>query len=769
MTQPTDQRMEYARVAVARGIDHAPDGLTYRVPDGLDPVTLGDCVTVPLGRGNSPVGGVIVALGGSELLDGKVRATSIKALMSVDRTTAPMPGIVVRLAQWISSYYCAPIGVTIASMTPTAVRKGIGRVHSQAVDLAPVQPAVKKLHPNRQAILERIAQWPAAERPVDVDALRDACTLATRAPILALVKSGHLTVVARSSVQAKWRATVLTAGSAPVLTPQQRAVVDSIDASRNSGFSQHLVHGVTGAGKTEVYLNLARNVLESGRSVLFLVPEISLTPQTGGRIAARFPSYPMAILHSGLTAAQRHEQWIVASRPGAKIVIGARSAVFAPVGDEELGLIIVDEEHDQSYKQDQAPRYNGRDVAIRRAQLAKCPIVMGSATPSMESWFNATTKGIATLHRLPDRAPGLRTPKVEIVDFRRESMLKKDRRVHLVGPTLETALRQCFDRAGQAVVLLNRRGYANWIACPDQGCGWNMRCDHCEAGMVVHHAAAGERLATFTRCHHCQTEQKVPIRCPRCAKSVVIFGLGTQRVEEELDRLFPDLSAHGRIARVDGDTMRHASEFHETLERFGRGDIRLLLGTQMIAKGLDFPNVQVVGVISADTALNLPDFRASERTFQLVSQVSGRCGRSDHAGRAIIQTFEPTAEPILAAARHDYVGFARAEISVRQRYGLPPSHRLTRIIVRHTHPNTAEQIAHDLHRAILALDGARDAVVRDPTPCAIARIADRWRFQIELLASTPAKMQSLLAAARSRELFHNGELIAVDVDPVALL
>ncbi len=770
MTDRVAEAIAYVRIAVERGIDRYPDGLTYRAPPGVGVISLGDHVTVPLGRGDSPVSGIVVALGGAELLDARMNASRVKSVTSVDRTSDPMPTIVVRLAQWISSYYCAPIGVTIAAITPRAVRKGIGRVKTLAVDVAEVQAQTHaKLHPKRQAVLDQLAQWSADERPVDIDLLRDRCALATRAPIMALIKSGHLVSVARSSVHARWRASVPASSTAPALTAQQTVVVDAIAHTLNQGFSQHLLLGVTGSGKTEVYLRLAQQVLAAGRSVLYLVPEISLTPQTGGRIAARLPSHPMAILHSGLTAAQRHEQWIVAATAGPKIVIGARSAVFAPIADGELGLIIVDEEHDQSYKQDQAPRYNGRDVAIRRAQLAHCPIVLGSATPSMESWFNATSRSLSTLHQLPERAPGLRTPRVEIVDFRRETALHKDRRVHLIGPTLEVGLRQCFERGGQAIVLLNRRGYANWIACPDQACAWTMQCDHCEVGMVVHHLASDTKLTKFTRCHHCQTEQKVPTRCPRCAKNVVIFGLGTQRVEEELDRLFPTLSRAGQIARVDSDSMSQASDFHETLEKFARGDIRLLLGTQMIAKGLDFPNVQVVGVISADTALNLPDFRASERTFQLVSQVSGRCGRSDHAGRAIIQTFQPDAEPILAAARQDFIGFARGEIAMRERYGLPPCHRLARIVVRHESQREAQQIADRLRGALVAIALGGDVTIRDAVPCAIARISDRWRVQIELLAPTPAQIQKLLATARSRGVLVPGEIIAVDVDPVTLL
>ncbi len=782
MTTTTDTA-RYARIAVERGIDRYPDGLLYRIPialdgvNGIGGVTLGDHVTVPLGRGDSRVHGVVVGIGGDELLDKKITADRVKTILEIDRTSDPMPGIVVRLAQWIASYYCAPIGVTIAGITPSAVRKGVGRVKKIAVDIATplasplVSPKgkVARLHPKRQAVIDAIARRPQSQRPVDIDELRAECSLGTRAPILALIKSGHLQVTHRTSVQAKWRASTIDEARAPEPTADQHKVIESVGEALNQGFSQHLLFGVTGSGKTEVYLRLAARVLATGRSVLYLVPEISLTPQTGGRIVARLPNDRMAILHSGLTAAQRHEQWIVASQPGPKIVIGARSAIFAPIPDGELGLIIVDEEHDQSYKQDQAPRYHGRDVAIRRAQLSACPIILGSATPSLESWFNAKKRGVSQLHQLPNRAPGLMTPRVEIVDFRKETVLRRDRRVHLVGPTLEVALRQGFAAGGQAIILLNRRGYANWIACQDQNCGWMMQCAHCEAGMVVHHDVGAGKTLKFTRCHHCHAEQKVPSRCPRCAKTVTIFGLGTQRVEEELERLFPDLAAQGSIARVDSDSMTQASDFHETLGRFARGEIRLLLGTQMIAKGLDFPNVQVVGVISADTALNLPDFRASERTFQLVSQVSGRCGRSAQPGRAIIQTFQPDAEPILAAARQDFSGFAQRELEVRERYGLPPVHRLARVIIRHEQQSQAEEIAAQVRGKLAGIPAAKSVIIRDPAPCPIARIADRWRFQIEILAQAPATLQQFLAAARTLAILTPGEIMVVDVDPVALL
>ncbi|MSR29522.1 MAG: primosomal protein N' [Phycisphaerales bacterium] len=768
MTTQAHPAPQYVRVAVERGIDRYPDGLTYRVDAAIGAVVLGDHIEVPLGRGDSRVEGVVVATGGPELLDRNLDPKNVKAILGVDRSQRALPETVVRLAQWISSYYCAPLGVTLMSITPSAVRKGVGSVRRLLVDLASPQPA-GTLHPKRRAVIDTLSERAPSERPVDAEELRELCGLATRAPIQALIKSGHLTASHRSQVQARWKAEATPEASPPQPTNEQAAVLSAIEPCLAAGFSQHLLFGVTGSGKTEVYLRLAQRVLESGRSVLFLVPEIALTPQTCSRISARLPMHPMAILHSGLTQAQRHEQWLASAQTRATIVVGARSAVFAPIPEGVLGLVIVDEEHDSSYKQDQAPRYHGRDVAIRRAQLAKCPVLLGSATPSLESWWNATSRGLSSLHTLKQRAPGLRNPRVEIIDFRVESRLRPDRRVHLVGPTMELALRRAFDDGGQAIVLLNRRGYANWIACPDQACGWMMRCDHCEVGMVVHlRSPEGGALRT-TRCHHCQAQQKVPTRCPRCSKGVSVFGLGTQRVEEELSRLFPDIASSGGIVRVDSDTMSTASDFHRALGGFARGEVRLLLGTQMIAKGLDYPNVRVVGVISADTALNLPDFRASERTFQLVSQVSGRCGRGDNPGRAIIQTFQPDAAPILAAAAQNYARFAKEECAIRERYGLPPATRMARIVVRHAVRDEAERVAKRLSADLTRVDAAREIEVRGPAPCPIARIADRWRFQIELIAPTAAILQRMLAASRSAGILVPGETVAVDVDPVALL
>ncbi|MEM8739806.1 MAG: primosomal protein N', partial [Planctomycetota bacterium] len=469
----------------------------------------------------------------------------------------------------------------------------------------------------------------------------------------------------------------------------------------------------------------------------------------------------VAVLHSGLTAAQRHAQWRQLRDGRARIVVGARSAVFAPLA--AVGLIVVDEEHEASYKQDQLPRYHARDVAIKRAQLAGCPVLLGSATPSLESYHNAAA-GRARLLELPDRVPGARLPLVERIDLVQE---RRERRgVHLLSRRLETLLHQNLADGGQTILLLNRRGYANYLACPDHRCGWMMRCDHCDVTMVYHRDAA---LPTggVVRCHHCGAEQVLPRVCPESGHRVNVFGLGTQKVQAELEHKFPG----ARLARMDADSMRSARDYQRTLDAFARGETDLLLGTQMIAKGLDVPNVRLVGVISGDTSLNFPDFRASERTFQLIAQVAGRAGRGAHRGRVVVQSFNPDDPAIELAAAHDYPAFARRELETRAAAGLPPVGRMARIVLRDLDPVANQKRAHRLARRLhQAHDELGLAVrIRGPMVCPIARLADHHRQQIELLAADAGSIQKLLTALRNRGQLISDTHAAVDVDPVSLL
>lgn len=768
-----------AQVAIERGIDRYPDGLTYALPPELATLGPGARVVVPLGRSNAPTPGWIVRTiepkDAAETL-GSFDPTRLKSILRPDASGACLPGDLLALASWISEYYACPIGMTLAAMLPSAVRQRRGRVTRQFIDLAPTAPDPETLPPKfgrgRRRVLEVLRETPAHERPIEIGALAERAGLRTRGPIRALIEQGHLVGSTRSSVQADWleRSSAIAGSSAPIEpTPAQNSAIAAVQATLDAGFSRHLLFGVTGSGKTEVYIRLIERVVQSGRVALVLVPEIALTPQTAGRLFRRFPDHRIALLHSGLTQAQRNQQWTLAAEGEIDIILGARSAVFAPIPDGQLGLVIVDEEHDGSYKQDQAPRYNGRDVAIRRAQLAECPVLLGSATPALETWHNAVDRGLYMLHRLPERAPGLTLPRVEIVDFAEERRRWADRRIHLLGPRLARQLTETVASGGQALILLNRRGYANYIACPDVTCGWVMQCEQCDAGMVYHRAKLpSSQIHEFVRCHHCLTEQRLPTNCPKCTRKSTVFGLGTQRVEQEIRALLGSSITPEGVCRVDSDSMRGSNDFHETLDLFARGRIKVLLGTQMIAKGLDFPNVRLVGVVNADTALNLPDFRATERTYQLVSQVTGRCGRSEQPGLAIIQTFQPDAPAIRIAAAHDFETFAQGELVERARFGLPPIRRMARIVLRDADESAcraaAERLAGELRQFLPA-----EVELQAPEPCAIGRIGGRTRWQLLLLAKEAAALRSGLREARRAGVLRPGEHVAVDVDPLGLM
>ena len=769
-------------VAVERAVDRSPDGLTYALPRNLAHLPEGARVEVPLGRGETPTAGWIVRrLAATE--DPGIPREKIKPLLAQDPSGVVLPSELVQFARWISAYYACPIGMTLASILPAAVRKAIGRVERTLVDLAPTPPAdgaaaLPKITKRQQHALDVLATLP---RPIELADLAEAAGYSSNEPLKRLIASGHLVATKKTSVEAGFIARAGNVAPAPTPTAEQQAAITAI--SRDFGqFAQHLVFGVTGSGKTEVYIRLLEECVRRGKRAILLVPEISLTPQTVGRIAARLANQKVAVLHSGLTEAQRNQQWTLLAEGGADVVVGARSAIFAPIPDGSLGLVIVDEEHEPGYKQDSAPRYHGRDCAIRRAQLAKCPIVLGSATPSLESWMNAVERKISTLHRLTKRAPGLNTPKVTVVDFGAERREIRDRRVNLIGPTLREAMQKAFADDGQVLLLLNRRGYANYIACSDPRCDWKFTCQDCDAGMVCHVDESGATRRSYVRCHHCLAEQLLPKNCPDCGKPVTVFGLGTQRVEEELTRLFPSLVEGDTMLRVDGDTMQTAQHFHDALERFGKGEIRCLMGTQMIAKGLDFPNVRLVGVVSADTALALPDFRAGERTFQLVSQVSGRAGRGEKPGRAIIQSFEPETPAIRLAATHDFEKFAAQELDDRRQFHLPPYRRMARLILRHPGETECANRAATLFAALEAIVRSLTAPsqkspkielrgpaieLRGPSICPIARIAGKYRRQIELLADHAADISRVLAEARTQGLLKLGEELAVDVDPLS--
>ncbi|TVQ60025.1 MAG: primosomal protein N' [Phycisphaerales bacterium] len=751
------EAVAYAHVVLERSMDY-PDGLTYAVPASMRDLRVGERVEAPLGRADHAVQGYVVEIVARSDFD----PARIKPIRK--RTGITLPGPLVELAQWMARYYCCPLGTVLGAVVPAPVKRGVGNVVRRVVERTG-EPPEGELPPATRDAWARIEAMPADAPALEAKALAKSLGLTSVAPINRLVKLGVLRIAEVRSVRAVWAEHAVEPDKGLTLSEEQRIAFERIARSLD-GFSAHLLRGVTGSGKTEVYLRVLDKVIETGAGAIVLVPEISLTPQTAGRFLGRFGQAGVAVLHSGLTAAQRHQQWARIATGEARIVVGARSAIFAPF-PARVGLIIVDEEHDEGYKQDQAPRYHGRDVAIKRAQIEGCPVVLGSATPSLESWRNAT-QGRFVLSELSERVGGARLPRVQVVDLAEERRARpwSDQRVHLLGPRLESAIGRTLAAGGQIILLLNRRGFANYICCPDHRCGWTLRCDECDATMVYHLDKLSP-AGGVVRCHHCLAEVKLPAECPLCARRVSVFGLGTQRVEQELSRVFPELIEGETLLRVDGDTMRTGRDWLRTLDRFGRGEVLCMIGTQMIAKGLDYPNVRLVGVINADTALNLPDFRAAERTFQLVSQVAGRSGRGAEPGRVVVQTMAPESPAIALAATHDYRAFAQQEMEMREQAGLPPFARMARVVVRDQDYAKALRSAREIAHA-MQTEGA-PIRVRGPMPCPLSRIAGFHRIAIEMTADKASDLQRALTSARNTGLLKSDARTSVDVDPTALL
>jgi primosomal protein N' (replication factor Y) (superfamily II helicase) len=833
----------FAGVVLEMSIDRALD---YSIPKKLlNMLQVGQQVKVPLGRKNKLVRGYVVSILPT------TTHPKVKDVAAIEDERVLVDERLMRLARWMSRYYCCPLGSVIETIIPAAVKKQIGMGYTQWVRLVKerdeVQSILEKTRaPKRRAILARLLLLePGAAIELTRLASEGGATAAT---VRKLVRLGIITI--RPQVDLP-KLTAMEAESTALLqedlplNDDQRVVcerlIPRVMAGLTAGqFSVNLLHGVTGSGKTEVYLHAIRKAVEQGRQALLLVPEIALTPQAVQRFTARFRR--VAILHSGLSATERHRFWQRIAEGRADVVVGARSAVFAPV--PKLGIIVVDEEHESSYKSDTAPRYHGRDVAIKRAQLEGIAIILGSATPSLETYvrarrlrtadampprnmgvppmpatceekelshststsparpgrpcYEATQKPAGTgpgtgtgtgtqlvsdpetscvpvsvppdYFPLPHRVRGLAMPHVELVDMRTQSRMRRG--INLISQRLEYLLRNTIDQGQQAILLLNRRGYSNFVFC--SSCQEPLHCKYCDTTMTYHRSAgvhahgATNSEAVHTgqmHCHYCLAVNPLPPKCPACSHKLSLFGLGTQRVEEELARKFPGLA----YARVDSDTMRGSRDYERLLTQFGSGAIKVMLGTQMIAKGLDYPNVTLVGVISGDTALSLPDFRAAERTFQLITQVAGRAGRGDAPGRVVLQTFVPDDPTIRAALKQDYAGFAKTELAARRELNFPPYSRMVRIILRDQELEKltplADELAGDLRRAI----GDRLVYMRGPMPCAISRIAGYFRSQILMTSARASLLQEVLAEVRRKGSLGKTDRIAVDVDPVSLL
>ncbi len=534
------------------------------------------------------------------------------------------------------------------------------------------------------------------------------------------------------------------------LTDEQRPAFDAMrDALQADRHRVMLLHGITGSGKTELYLRAIAVALEQGRSALCLVPEIVLTPQAVDRFRERFgPS--VVLWHSRLSASQRHAAWRDMAAGRSRVIVGTRSAVFAPL--QRIGLIILDEEHDPSYKQDQTPRYHARDVAIERARLANALVVLGSATPSVESFYRAT-KGDYQLLELTKRVEGRSLPPVELIDMRQEFL--RGRRMQPLSPKLQNALEQAAEQHEQAILLLNRRGFARVIACP--ACGVVQSCSQCSVPLIYH--TRPPKLL----CHYCGVSRTPPEICPACDKSYVRFrGSGTERIESELHRLFPS----SNIGRMDKDTTKGRDMHRELYDALKAHTIEMLVGTQMVAKGFDLPKVTLVGVVSADTSLNLPDFRAGERTFTLLTQVAGRAGRGDRPGQVLVQTYCPEHYAIQAASRHNYRQFYDAEIEIRRRSQLPPFAELVELTVQGKDADAVRGATEELAKTLRVLLRGKHVTVLGPAPHRVETIRHIVRWRLVLKAASSSTIMDAVRSAVGESRRFKGLPVAIDVDPL---
>ncbi len=736
----------YAQVALPLPLHAA---YTYRIPDALaERVVPGARVVVPV-RGRRVVG-IVLAVGAAA-----PAATPRDVLAAPDdepAVTAP----VLRTARWVADYYATPIGLALRAVLPSAMW-GAARIDAERAT-----ERILALAAEAPSLLERERLFQRRRRQRELyEAIE---SLGGRAPVRhvvehlgfsaglvrALVRSG----LARVELAERFRDPFAgTPAAAPPRdpTPDQQAAlvaIESLPAGRGA-----LLFGVTGSGKTFVYLEAVRRALAAGRGAIVLVPEIGLTPQTVSRLRGAFGD-EVAVLHSGLSDGERADAWRLLRRGVRRVAVGARSAVFAPVAD--LGIIVVDEEHEASYKNNEAPRYHARDVAAVRARLEGARLVLGSATPSLEAMVLAGTR--FDLVRLPARVGMRPLPPVELVDLRVAPKVPETAPVPW-SERLDEGIAAALERGEQAILLLNRRGWASFLQCG--ACGEVRRCPRCSVSLTVHQGPAA------LRCHYCGHSEPVPLACTTCGNPLQLTrGVGTQQVERVLAERYP----RARVTRMDLDSTSTKWSHQRILGAVERGEVDLLVGTQMIAKGLDFPNVTLVGVIDADTGLYLPDFRSAERTFQLLAQVAGRAGRGPRGGRVLVQTRNPRHPALLHAARHDTEGFLADELRARQRPAYPPTVALANVVASGVDEQAVARRAAELADWCQALL-ARHALaleVLGPAPCALARIKDRWRWHLMLRGEARALGRLLRYAAR--RLPRGGEVrVIIDRDPSSVL
>jgi primosomal protein N' (replication factor Y) len=780
----------------------------YLIPPGLaGQIDVGSRVQVPFGP--RKIFGCVTALA-EESAHAKLKP--ILKIIGAQTLVTPK---VLKLARWIADYYCCAPETALKSVLPEAVRKEkSGWRERLFVRALPVSGEFPKLPKRQQEV------WNIIEERRELP-LQELVELAetTTATVRKLEDRGLVEIAPKISERDPYAREHILPSQPLLLNPAQATALEKIKDRMSDIRSQKpgtgsptsdlrppssvfLLHGVTGSGKTEVYLQALAHALEQGNGAIVLVPEISLTPQTVERFKARFSSGKLqtlvAVLHSHLSAGERHDEWHKIRQGRARIVIGARSAIFAPV--EPLGLIIVDEEHEHSYKQEEAPRYHARDVAIMRGRMENAVVVLGSATPSLESYYNCK-KGKYTLLELPERVDDQKMPHVRVVDMRQAARGEKG--IPIFSPQLKEAITQRLEKHEQTILFLNRRGYSTSLQCPK--CGYVAQCPNCSLALTFH------RQEQKLCCHICGHVAPVPSVCPneKCKNPAIRFaGTGTQRVEETLAKLFP----HARVKRMDSDTMKHKDDYRKVLGDFRAGKTDILVGTQMIAKGLHFPNVTLVGIIYADLALHQPDFRAGERTFQLLTQVAGRAGRGDVEGEVFVQAFAPFHPAIQYARRHDFAGFYEQEIEFREQLKYPPVSRVALLTLKGRNEDkvkfSAEHLKRELEKNLKSSDnengplirpaatfspfggekenkahhslapqsgeraGARgafkDLIIAGPAAAPLLRAETFYRYQIMLRMRAMSKLSQSLAKIIGTLALPDDVMLTVDIDPVNL-
>ena len=737
---------------------------TYEVPPELaGQVAAGVRVLVPFGSRRIPA----MCVGLESVAPEGITTRPILAVLEEQPLAGPD---ILELARWVAIQTGCSWGEALDAALPAAIKAARPAATVEQARLSPalcmdargtpdprlVERAVDELQGRpktaKQARVLRILGARGGLLPV-----RELCNLAHvgRSPVDSLAKAGRVELSRVRGSRDPLAGTTVEPTAPLELTAEQTAALARIVAAVQSGAHKtYLLHGVTGSGKTEVYLQALRHVVDAGRQGIVLVPEIALTPQTVRRFRERFER--VAVLHSHLTDAERAHEWRRIRAGEAEIVVGARSAVFAPV--PRLGLIVLDEEHETSFKQQNAPRYHAREVAVERARLAGAVTVLGTATPSLEAWHHAT-EGEWERLVLPERVAGGVAPEIAMVDLKLEE--RRGGRFSFLSDPLRAAMEDALAREGQVMLFLNRRGWAPVLLC--RACREALKCPHCAVSLTLH------RRANRALCHYCGHEQPPPARCATCGGPLAPLGYGTEKVEEEVRQGFPAAT----VARMDSDTMSGRGSYETVLGAFGGGRIDVLIGTQMIAKGLDFPNVLLVGVICADSALFLPDWRASERTFQLLAQVTGRTGRGPRGGRVVVQAFNPRHFAITAGVRQDYEVFAKVELAQRREDRYPPYVRIVRLIAQARAESAARAAADKLAEALGVGGGEAASLpgieVLGPAPAPIPRINDQWRWHLVCKCDGDGAVSALLGRLSGHAGPRGQARVLIDVDPSGML